>query len=178
MFWDKKNKNERLPDLPSSTAQYQQALAESSYAEAPADIHELPSFPDSPLQKGFSQTAIKEAISEESQEASSNRNMPQQEENFMAQESESWTQQKSRIPEPRQSKEHRPVFIRLDKFQAAHSSLETVKAKVSEIEELLKRIREIKSKEDQEIMAWESELENIKGRIQGVLEDIFEKSEY
>lgn len=175
MFWDKKNKNGQLPELPSSTAQFQQSLMENDYQEAPAEVHELPSFPDSPMQKGFSQAAIKEAISEEESANNQIQAMPEQ---YPVQEAEEWVPKKQRIPDMPHTKDHRPVFVRLDKFQAAHISLETVKLKITEVEELLKRIREIKSKEDQEIAAWESELENIKGRIQGVLEDIFEKTEY
>lgn len=53
MFWDKKTKGERLPDLPSSTARFQQSMIENDYQEAPAEVHELPSFPDSPMQKGL-----------------------------------------------------------------------------------------------------------------------------
>lgn len=91
---------------------------------------------------------------------------------------EDWASKRRSIPDVPRQKEHKAIFVRLDKYQAARTSLETVKTKLSEVEDLLKRIRDIKAKEDQELASWEGDLENIKSRVQTVLEDIFEKAEY
>lgn len=74
MFWHKKEAAKALPDLPpmkfmppaqspaSSPSQpsLYQDEAETEYTSP--EKHALPSFPDSPLQKGFAQTAIKDAV--------------------------------------------------------------------------------------------------------------------
>ena len=73
---------------------------------------------------------------------------------------------------------NKPIFVKIDKFRSARESLEIVKEKLTEIDELLKMIREVKLKEDRELSAWEKEMENIKSRINDVAVDIFENSYY
>lgn len=73
------------------------------------------------------------------------------------------------------TKETEPIFIRLDKFQATLETFEEIKVKVQEIEELLKITREIKQKEEQELVEWEREVQTIKARIDMVDRTIFNK---
>ena len=65
MLFNKKNKKgEGLPDLqPRPT--HAPSHANPAHQEEHEEAHELPSFPDSPMNKGFSQSAIKEAINSE-----------------------------------------------------------------------------------------------------------------
>lgn len=70
-----------------------------------------------------------------------------------------------------------PIFIRLDKFKSAKSSLDNIKEKVIEINELLKKIREIRQKEEQELEYWEKEIHDIQNKLNAVTESIFEKVE-
>jgi len=66
------------------------------------------------------------------------------------------------------------IFVKLEKFQSASNSLEIVKEKLDDIDELLRTIREVKMKEDQELSSWEKEIEAIKARINSVASEIFE----
>ncbi len=68
MFWDKKENAKGLPDLPPM--KFTPPLQEKNMTTEHEDNekHGLPSFPDSPMQKGFSQSAIKDAITHESTE--------------------------------------------------------------------------------------------------------------
>ena len=181
MFWDKKKST--LPDLPNSPATDLPNLApsprfENRNLDDPEDneLHELPSFPDSPMQRGFSQAAIKEAVT--TPEINEFEEVPYEKpnESYKVQEIPNW-------PKPLPSlsaakiRESKPIFVRIDKFQIARNSLESVKLKLSEIESLLKQIRDIKAKEDAELSAWESDMENIKARIQSVISDVFNKIE-
>ena len=52
-----------------------------------------------------------------------------------------------------------------------------IEKKVTEIDELLRKIRETKLREEQELVGWEKELTSIKSNLQGVTENIFEKVE-
>ena len=63
MFWEKKEDKHLLPDLPPSKIPLNADMfhREESLPEE-EEKHSLPSFPDSPNQRGFSQSAIKDAI--------------------------------------------------------------------------------------------------------------------
>jgi len=67
------------------------------------------------------------------------------------------------------------VFVKIDKFHSAKRALSEVKDKLGEIDELIKKIRETKMREDQEIVAWEKDMDHIKARMKDVTESIFEK---
>jgi hypothetical protein len=219
MFWSKKEDEEGLPDLPSSPAIA--SGRRSDYDRLPfsteeEEIHSLPSFPDSPTDKGFSQSAIKDAVTEEEEmpelpefgdeemedlpdikpspppqmEEWKPRPPPQMEEwkprpsppqewkpkslpvtrspRHIREEVMRQDMENSRLPD-------RPIFVRLDKFKTARNSLEVVKQKVDEIEELLKTIRDVKRKEDEELSAWEGEMESVKTRINHVTNELFDK---
>ncbi len=51
-----------------------------------------------------------------------------------------------------------------------------VQEKMEDIDELVKKIREVKMREEQELGSWENDLINIKSRIKDVSENIFEKA--
>jgi len=192
MFWSKKKSDDRggLPDLPS----YPRAAPSVSdfYRRSPStqeedtdEIHSLPSFPDSPMKRGFSQSAIKEAV--QSPEMEELPHLPSHEEEAQFPmthtqkakviEIEEWKPTKApQMPSKRKIIEDKPVFVRLDKFQSAKESLEIIKEKISEIDSLLQSIREIKMKEDQELVTWEKEMESIKARISSVTSEIFESA--
>ena len=67
------------------------------------------------------------------------------------------------------------VFVKIEKFKSAKKTLGDIKEKLEEIDELIKRIRETKLREEQEFSFWERELTSIKSRVNEVTENIFEK---
>lgn len=69
----------------------------------------------------------------------------------------------------------KPIYIRLDKFEATEESFEEIKNKLIEIESFLKKIREIKTKEEQELEDWEREIQVIKARIESIDKNIFNR---
>lgn len=73
------------------------------------------------------------------------------------------------------TKEKKPIYVRLDKFETTIEILDEIKNKITEIETNLKKIREIKSKEEQELEEWEREIQIIKSKIETVDENIFNK---
>ncbi len=186
MFWDKKKKDDGLPELPRSSSlplRYppMAATPKDELDSEDAEIHELPAFPDSPMRKGFSQSAIKDAITQEE----IGEEIPELPAKHVIKrvELQEWQPKTSPIadlpvsPMPK-SRENKPIFVRVDKYQIALSALDNVKAKLTEIEDLMKQIREVKSREDAELSSWEVEMENIKARIQTVMSEIFDKAEY
>lgn len=68
-----------------------------------------------------------------------------------------------------------PIYVRLDKFKSAIKDFQIVQAKITEIENLLKEIREQKRKEDEELKGWEREIETIKIRMEAIEQNVFSK---
>jgi len=196
MFWKKKKKGDKgLPDLPPPKAipsmrdfnppmsglEKLEARKTSmpKKSETPSqEDYALPSFPDSPMKRGPPRLPELPGFPEEKQV------MPPPQlpkipsiKRPKTIEMEEWKTESSTLPietAPKKTKEKRPIFVKLDKFQSAQNSLEIVKEKLDEIDSLLRKIREVKIKEDQELSSWEKEIEAIKARINSVVSEIFE----
>jgi len=208
MFWNKSDEKKGLPDLPeynppqSSIPSFRENSEENNeYSEM--ENQKLPSFPDSPMQQGFSQAAIKDAVTtseqreeiEEEAEMSSFAPKP----SYEVVEMEDWAQSSapsprlisSSIPSPREigsEMEYSPsfkepkivkspaeIYVKIDKFVSAKRSVQSIQEKIEEIDELLRKIRETKLREDQDLASWEKEMIEIKTHIQKINENIFEK---
>ncbi len=205
MFGIKKKEEESgLPELNRnglpSIRDYQrpQLPAFQPLNEEREEIHGLPSFPDSPMNKGFSQTMIKSAIDDEDknlpelpewkpnveEDLSQRRTMEMQEWLPSQQNPNMQPRQEDRmqrIPPMRQEQQlsnngKRPLFIKLEKFKESKESLTKIADKLDQMDELLKMIKDVKAKEDAEITEWERDIENIKARISSINKEIFENA--
>jgi len=84
---------------------------------------------------------------------------------------------KERIMEiPNNATTSNDVFVKIDKFHSAKKTLVEIQEKLENIDDMIKKIRETKIREEQELSSWESDLTNIKSRIKDVSENIFEKA--
>ena len=217
MFFNKKDEKGRLPDLPPLPVNdfllkkpekvdardlrdvLKQDIQRDSLDED-SEKHALPSFPDSPNEKGFSQSVIKDAVGESQlSELPELPELPVEKEsvtgtgidesvvgvqkiepkkNFKTIESDSEMYSSSRIMVPKKievKEKNQDIFVKLDKFRAGKKSLNEVKMRLDEIDLLFKKIREIKMREEQELAGWENEVNFIKDRLKDVTENIFEK---
>ncbi|MBI2452005.1 hypothetical protein HYV50_02920 [Candidatus Pacearchaeota archaeon] len=184
MFFGKKRDEKGLPDLPMPKTPFDRDLSMQR-----EEVNSLPSFPDSPSHNRFSEAAIKDAVNAEEE----------------VEDSENWKQgaddmeKKGKLvevddaderdltetmEEPRRvpSRYSRgtvggeaDVFVRIDKFHSARRALHEVRSKLREIDETIKRIRDIRIREEQELAGWEKDLGNVKARMRDVTENIFEK---
>lgn len=201
MFLRKKEESS-LPDLPPlevPKTEINNDLKndfEDNEDETDNEKHSLPSFPDSPIQKGFSQAAIKDAISDEDNSEEELLNTPKDEKAFKTIEMDEWSSdkeenqkssfqpaslpQKQMINKPTQAQPKKEtagdIFVKIDKFYSAKKSIAAISSKVEEVENLLNKIREIKMREEQELSNWEKDLNLIKSRLKDVTETIFEKA--
>ena len=181
MFWNKKESGKMLPDLPPISPRFSSFNDESYPAES-----RLPSFPDSMSDRGFSQAAIKGAVNqggemprtvemEEWAPNSSQVEMESEEEEMMP----AMNEAPQRIaPPPIQRIEktkNSDVFVKLDKFYSARKALSDAQEKLADVDNLFRKIREVKMREEQELAGWESELQKVKARINEVVINIFEK---
>ena len=130
-----------LPKMPS--------LPRMDHYDSDESIPQLPSLPSSSFGEKFSQNAIKDAVS-----GSSWGKGGDEEED--ADESEYETRmmheppRKSLVQEDHKrkmdGKRNEPVFVRIDKFEESMEVFEKAEKKISEMEELFKRHKEIKGR--------------------------------
>jgi len=73
------------------------------------------------------------------------------------------------------TKEIEPIFVRIDRFQSAQKSFDVIKSRLKEMESVLKKIKDVKSKEDKGIASWNEEVEKIKERLSEIDSDIFDQ---
>ena len=73
--------------------------------------------------------------------------------------------------EPRNS----DIFVKIEKFRTARRSLADVKERLDEVNEMLKKIREMRLREEQELSSWEKEVATAKAQVDNVTQNIFEK---
>ena len=71
------------------------------------------------------------------------------------------------------SKQNEPIFVRIDKFQAAQKNFEDIRSKVAEMESVLQKIKEVKAQEEDELKGWGEDTENLKSRLAEIDGDIF-----
>lgn len=68
-----------------------------------------------------------------------------------------------------------PIYIKLDKFESTMATFHDIKAKVTEVESLLKDIRKIKIREEKELNDWEDELARLKARLDQIDQQVFKE---
>ncbi len=213
MLWGKKEDKGMLPDLPpqygagfivkqGDRAEYMPSNDEDEKEELDEEHmprQDLPSFPDSMSNKGFSQAAIKDAVGGPvCQEEVHVQYAPNPLKNFKSMEMEEWSPSvKKTTEEPIEEKQesfrlgmppssstinefpkkmrNSDVFVKLDKFYAARKALSDAEQKLEDINEVLRKIRETKLREEQELDSWERELMNIKARMNELNSNLFEK---
>ncbi|MEK6825930.1 MAG: hypothetical protein AABY00_04040 [Nanoarchaeota archaeon] len=221
MFWDKKE-DKHLPDLPllkqglQGKNSFSPSLPQMHHEDqeedtSPIEKHGLPSFPDSPLIKGFSQAAIKDAIIDDSVKDSETVGFPNEPKSFKVVEVEEGVPLMSppkfsqitkalssqasakdfaqQMPSPNTSREEQvfvpsssvsasrgEVFVKIDRFHSAKRALNTVQTQLESVDNLLKKIRETKMREEQEFSAWEKDMTQVRSKIEEITRNLFDKA--
>ncbi|MCU0642327.1 MAG: hypothetical protein MUF61_01980 [archaeon] len=79
--------------------------------------------------------------------------------------------------EIKSGKKAEDVYVKLDRFHSARKALFSARDKLKELEELMKKIREARMREEQELASWEDEINSVKSKVEDVTKNIFEKIE-
>jgi|TARA_Y100000310_G_scaffold343163_1_gene449569 septation ring formation regulator EzrA len=186
MGWFKKDK-EKVPELPRLPPLPSINLEEGDIEELP----KLPSIPSSEIGNRFSQNMIKEAVIGEKEDEdveeeieeieSSMETLPHLPLTREIEPPKRIIQNKREIPESfveaATKVKEEPVFIRIDKFEESLKIFEKTKERISEVDRMLRDIRKVREKEEQELSIWEEEIQNLKNQIEKVDQDIFSKIE-
>jgi len=69
------------------------------------------------------------------------------------------------------------VYVKIDKFHSARKSLNLARTKLDEIDEVMRKIRETRMREEQELASWEKDIDSVKTKVEDVTKNIFEKVE-
>jgi hypothetical protein len=165
--------------------------------EQPQRKFSLPSYPNSKIGERINQEAIKDAVRDYDEEdntdnvikfepkksrtqeiSDTNQEMqpsifgPQEKKTTM--EMSDWSQEmpKREFSMPK-SKKQEPLYIKLEKYENVISTFNEIKLRITEIESLLKNIKEIKMKEEKELDDWEREIHTIKSRLEQIDQEIF-----
>lgn len=79
-------------------------------------------------------------------------------------------QEEFRIPEEQEfERPHlsssKPIYIQLEKFKEAASSIDKIKEKIHQADEIIEEISRLRAEEDKELELWHADLNNIKERL-------------
>lgn len=191
MGWFSNDKKEEAKKLPSRPIQELPTLPElPKLPELPSlpdtdekePIHQLPSFPNNPLGEKFSQDTIKDAVTgkkegdEEGADESDN-----DEQMIPAPPIHNMTSEPSPYNKPNQyriksrTEEAEPIFVRIDKFEESLDIFQKTKEKISDIDEMLREIKKIKEEEEEQLNAWEKEIQKVKEQIGKIDQELFSK---
>jgi hypothetical protein len=192
MFKKKKEEFENLPDLPElpelsphNDLPELPPLPSGQYNEEEKTRNALPSFPDSPIKKGFSQMAIKEAVHSSEMPEQRFPELPKKVQKkewtpeFPSEPASSELMSEDKALTPSYSRSlntSKDIYVKIEKYHSAKNTLLAIKAKLDEMDLLLKKIRETKMREEQELSSWEKEVSAIKTRVKEVSDNIFEKA--
>ncbi len=179
----------RLPDLPDMDSDTNEMT-----------LPQLPSFPNNSLGDKFSQNTIKEAVAgkKEVNRGAADEFEDDGEDQMMQTPLKKMSKEYDEDEEPEEygaplpkkrvevsrgfqsrmaSKKAEPVFIRLDKFEESMEIFEKARDQISEIEKLIRETKSVREKEEEELVAWENEIQTIKNEIEKVDRDIFSRIE-
>lgn len=69
-------------------------------------------------------------------------------------------------------KESNPIFVKLDKYSEILEIVEVVNKKIDNVKKLLSELEELKHKEDDEIMNWEKNLDEITHKVESLKDEL------
>ena len=169
MFWNKKEDKQLLPDLPPLRLPDHPIDSNMHNESIPAEYqdiepHTFPSMPENHESSDFSEYAIKDAVADDLNH-----------DNYPSTEDSSYSTPLIKPVQPQVIESKSSIFIKLDKFQSAKKSLVILEQKVGEMENILKKIRETRLREEQELSAWEKEVSMVKPRIEEISKNLFDK---
>lgn len=69
-------------------------------------------------------------------------------------------------------KESNPIFVKIDKYNEILEIVEVVNKKIANVKKLLSELEELKHKEDDEIMNWEKNMDEITHKVESLKDEL------
>jgi len=67
-----------------------------------------------------------------------------------------------------------PLFVKIEKYKQVIDTLGKLKGRLSEAENILNKLNRLKDEEDRELVAWQNDLEKIRGQLMDIDKKLFE----
>ena len=67
------------------------------------------------------------------------------------------------------------VFVKIDKYKEILEIVEVINKKVNNVKQLISDLEELKNKEEEEIMNWEKNMDEITYKVESIKEQISEQ---
>ena len=79
---------------------------------------------------------------------------------------------------PIMAKAKGPIYVKIEKFESALSDFEDIRKRLHESFELLEKVKSIRGREEEELDAWEREVDNIKKKLLEIDRNLFNRTDY
>ncbi len=79
-----------------------------------------------------------------------------------------------RSPLTLEKKDEKPVFVKIDKYRESMKSLDSIKSKLEEADNLLKTLTKLRQDEERELEDWQNSLNEIRQKLLKIDKDLFE----
>lgn len=145
-------------------------------AKTPENLPELPEFPE--MHDEELQEDVLEFPSYEPTIKDIKGEVGKEDEEFEVPKRESRLDHRVQSSAPAFSKtsidDEKPLFVQIDKYKDVLRSLEVLKAKVADVEDLLKGLEELKQKEEEKLQEWKEDVQSIKEKLLSIDQELFE----
>jgi hypothetical protein len=172
-FFNKKEERKELPELPGMSKLPE--LPPLPSLAPRSEINPLPAFSRNEFSSSsdIGMQAIKTTIREGSERGL--EYMPKDEDDDRRRVIEVSDKETIRAAMAPRTVSKEPVFIKIDKFKEAVEKFREIKEKVTDIEDSLKKLKEVKDKEDLELKAWDQEMQLIRQKVEIIDNSLFNK---
>jgi hypothetical protein len=170
-------KKSRIPEPPKL-----EAYPEAEYGRkdievedySPSDLPEFPEMGELPELPG---EKTREEQEEQLDEATEKIDYPNPRERKTKKFERLVSPEKHHIREIRENKgkEDKDIFIKLEKFKEILASIHVMDTRIKELEEVIRKLKDVKEKEDQLIGEWHQEIQELNEKVKIITEDLEEK---
>ncbi len=70
--------------------------------------------------------------------------------------------------------EEKPLFIKIDKYKEAVTNIDNIKSRITEAENIIEDLENMKNEEEKKLQEWKEEIENIKSKLLEIDKELFE----
>ena len=70
--------------------------------------------------------------------------------------------------------EEKPLFIKVDRYKEALRAIDSLKAKITEAENVLRTLEDIREDESRKLESWKSEIQSLKDKLLTIDQSLFE----
>jgi len=174
----KKEDDKKFSNAPSHLSQPQQTTSMPSLPEFPSlDEEEVSGFPK--YEPTVADIKKEVAKSNDDDVFIPTRNQDTNKKMVSATQVQQSVQQSFEMPSVSSSKrfsagEEKPLFVKIDSYKQAMHTLDALKAKLEDAEEVLRAFEDIKSQEDMKLESWKRDLQNMKDKLFSIDKELFE----